>query len=520
MSNLSYSPAPYSPAHRSAHRSAQYWNLWCINPGDNRLRYQRKSIALAKIFLKQQLPTHKTAPVSPESSHIAVQEGLLQQFKSLNQAAIAKPAEIQTQAYAGLCLRCYVSTPILRACQKIDSLFSGNKRFSYQDLLPFVLNDDGQTLVVIDDDQLQHTVGEAGELSPSAFEVFSVDVLKTYRCDGAASPVENRASSMSTNSMSLDNWAYLRTKQQPELKRFLAEYGFQPFSDWALLNRIQVHQLERLSNREQAIAAAFHRVYRRDRRIQKQVSRCPDPTPAQLVEMNQVLDPSGMAFGTIAELLKALKGISQQLRTFDIWQAREPLEIRDVETGEYALRVDLPAETTDELDIEEREFLDFLQQQLTIALTRAIEQAVKSKIAKLKKSKRYSPFASVYSKGLQRYYQEGLSLKDIGVQLGMNNWDQTRRILNPGDLLSQVRQLTAQQLLAPILKAAQAKGLTATPADPTYLRTLMEQIETFLDSKLFAEAASEIKAGKSRSLDSDYAKALLHYLNSSLSTTV
>lgn len=484
------------------HTSAQYWNLWCINPGDNRLRYQHKSIALAKIFLKQQLSKNETAAVSPEVSPLAVQEGLLWQFKSLSQAANAKPAEIQTHAYAGLCLRCYVSTPILKACQKIDSLFSGNKRFSYQDLMPFVLNDDGQTLVVVDGSQVQQTMSEMGELNPAAFEVFSVEVLKTYKSDRA-------------NSMSLDNWAYLRTKQQPELKRFLAEFGFQSFSDWTLLNRIQVHQLERLSEREQAVAEAFHGVYRRDRRIQKQVSRCKDPTPAQLVEMNQALEPAGMAFGTIAELLNALKRMAQQLRTFDIWQAREPLEVRDVETGEYALRVDLPAETTDELEIEEREFLDFLQQQLAIALTQAIEQAVKGKISKLKKSKRYSPFAAVYSKGLQRYYQEGLSLKDIGAQLGMNNWDQTRRILNPGELLSQVRQLTAQQLLAPILKAAQAKGLATTPADPTYLRTLMEQIEAFIDSKLFTEATSEIKAGKSRSLDSDYAKALLQHLNQS-----
>ncbi len=475
---------------------SKYWTMWRISPSDDRYRYQPKGIAPAKAFCSQQV---NRSEIEAKPLTISVQKILLSQFQENGKFSTDDSSDLLKQAYAGLCLRCYVSAPILKACQKIDALFSSNKSFSYQDLLPFVLNDDGRSLIVVDDKQTQQTVSEAGELKPSAFKVFSVEVLKTYRGDRA-------------NSMSLDNWTFLRTKQQPDLKRFLTEFGFQPFSDWTLLNRIQVNQLERLSKREQAIVAAFHQVYRRDRRARKQVSRCKDPTPAQLAEMNQQLQRKVMAFDKNTELLKALKQIAEQLRTFDIWQAREPLEVRDTETGDYTIRADLPANTIDESTVEEQEFIAYLQQQLMIALTHAVEQAVQSKIAKLRKSKRYSPFADAYLIGLQRYYQKGLSLKDIGPQLGMNNWDQTRRILNPGELLTQVRQLTVQQLLAAILKAAQDKGLAATPAEPTYLRTLMEQIETFVDSKLFIEAASEIKAGKSRSLDSDYAKALICYI--------
>lgn len=478
---------------------SQYWNMWCINPSDERLRYRRKDIAPAEAFCTEQITQNRGIALEANSFATALQNILLLRFKLSKSASSLHSSELQDHAYAGLCLRCYVSEPILKACQKIDRLFSGNKCFSYQDLLPFVLNDDGKTLIVADSDQVQQISNDTGELKPAMFKAFSIEILKTYQSDRA-------------DRMSLDNWAFLRTKQQPDLKRFLAEYGFRPFSDWTLLNRIQVNQLERLSERERAIAEAFHAVYRRDRRTQKQVGRCKDPTPAQLIEMNQILEEKDTAFLTIAELLKVLKRMAEQLRTFDIWQAREPLEIRDIETGDYALRADLPAHTEDKSTIEERDFLGFLQHQTSISLASAIEQAVQAKVEKLRKSKKYSPFANVYAVGLRRYYQEGLSLREIGVQLEMSSWDQTRRILNPGDLLNQVRRLTVQHLSTVLIKTAQEKGLAATPAEPSYLRTLLEQVEAFVDGKFFAEASSEIKAGRNRSLDSDYAKVLIHYL--------
>lgn len=477
----------------------RYWSMWCISPSDNRKRYQNKDITSAKAFCTQALSEQKgekAKALSPTSQPRDIQHALLSLFKNTD-----SPQE--HRAHAGLCLRCYVSDPILKACQKIDSLFSGNKAFSYQDLLPFVLNDDGQSLVILDDDyKSQRVIAGSNRRQSSSFKIFSVEVLRTYK-DGLSS------------SMSLDNWAFLRTKQHPELKKFLSEFGFQSFSDWTLLNRIQENQKERLTGADRLIVEAFHAVYRRDRRAQKQFSRCKDPTAKQLAEMNTYLHTKDLHFGSSSELFKALKQIAAQLRAFDIWNAREPLEIKDVETGSYRLRADLPADTTDELEIEEQDFLSFLEQQLAIALTTAIEQAVQNQITRLKKSKKYSPFAASYRLGLQRYYKEGISLKDIGPQLGTSSWDQTRRILNPGELLSGVRRLMAQQLLAPILHKAQEKDLVSTPAEPSYLKMLMEQIEDFLDRKLFTEAISETKAGKNRSLNSAYAQALIHYLDCS-----
>ncbi|MGB3296560.1 MAG: hypothetical protein WBB01_26540 [Phormidesmis sp.] len=485
---------------------ARYWNLWCISLSNDRLRYQRKVLPSAQSFCEnQQLgkQANSVNTLSDTGHHRSLQKVLLSQFHHCGDPVEQRRSleRLRQRAVAGLCLRCYVSEPILRACQKIDSLFSGNKSFSYQDLLPFVLNDDGKNLVVIDDTDQQQVLDESSDLKPSAFKIFALEVLRTYKDDH--------------RSMSLENWTFLRTKQHPELKNFLAEFGFQPFSDWTLINRIRLNQLERLSAGDRYLVEAFHKVYRRDRRQTHQTGRCQDPTAKQLTEMNELLKAQGTAFDSTRDLFKALKQVAKQLRQFDIWQAREPLEVKDMETGTYALRVDLPADSLDESEIEEQDFVAFLRQQLAIALDTAIEQAIQSRSAKLKKSKKYAPFASAYAAGLQRYYTEGISLKEIGAQLGMSSWDQTRRILNPGELLSQVRLLTAQQLLAPILTAAQAKGLAATPADPSYLRTLMEQIEDFIDTKLFSEAASEIKAGKNRSLDSKYAQHLTKYLNRS-----
>ena len=63
-----------------------------------------------------------------------------------------------------------------------------------------------------------------------------------------------------------------------------------------------------------------------------------------------------------------------------------------------------------------------------------------------------------------------------------------------------------------MLKKAQELGLTKIIPEPGYLKSLAEQIEAFVDEELFTEAAAEIRAGKSRSMDSLYAQQLRFYL--------
>ncbi len=472
---------------------SKYWNLWRISPGNDRLQYRSSVIPTAQKFVEQELLNTRTETVG--STAIAsppqdTQTILLSHFRTHN--------ALTTRAQAGLCLRCYVSEPILKACQKIASLFAGGQSFTYQDLLPFVLNDDGKALVIVDSEgKTQLHLNDSGATQSTTYKIFAVEVLRTYKTNSQAS-------------MSLDSWAFLQTKQHSELKNFLSEFGFQHLGDWALLNRVRSGQLEQLSERDRQLVEVFHTVYRRDRRQQQQVNRCLDPNDSQLAEMVELLQQRGLALN-VQDLMKVLKQVAKQLRQFDIWQSREPLEVQNLDGG-YELRGDLPSQFNNELDTEEQEFLEFLHQQLSLALVQALEQATQAQLAHLKKSKKYAPFASCLIPGLRLYYCEGLSLRDIAPQLGMSSWDQTRRILNPGELLSKVRLLTVQQLLQPILVKAQAQGLASMPPDPSYLKTLVEQIEAFVDAEIFAEAVSEIKAGKNRVMDSVYAQQLKRYV--------
>ena len=475
--------------------SSKYWQMCQISLAQEKSGYEYRLVETARELVKQ------TVSDSPQAQNGDIQTRLLDQFYPQN-SAIDPPC----RADAGFSLRCFVSHPILKACQKIDSLFASNKSFTYRDLLPFVLDDDGQTAIVLDQDgHTQLIVDERGKTKTSPYKFFSVKILGTYNPDDQSR-------------MSLDNWAYLQTKQNKELKNFLSEFGFKLLSDWALLNRARVKQLESLSKRDRNLVEVFHEVYRRDRRKERHqgVGRCPDPNGYQLREMLDYLQQREIVINSTVELMKELKQVVTQLRQYDIWSCRAPLEIQQPETGTYVSRPDLPHDSINETNYEEEEFLDFLHHQFLLVLMSAVRREIENKITKLQKSKRYAPLAKQFIPGLQLYYCQGKSLKEIAPQLGMTSWDQARRILNPGELLSRVREECVQELLESILSRASMKGLTKIPPKPDYLKTLAEQIEAFADEEVFQEAAAEIKAGKHRSLNSFYAQQLRLYFEERL----
>ncbi|MEO1432823.1 MAG: hypothetical protein AAFV71_27910 [Cyanobacteria bacterium J06633_8] len=468
--------------------SSRYWKIWRINPAAERLGYKQFLVTAAREFANSKFSEMEAGDK---------QNILLSCFKGKE-----NDSEIIKRALAGLCLRCYVSETILKGCKKLDSLFSGEKQFTYQDLLPFVLNDDGQKLIVLDKDgKTQLTVDDNSQVKASRYKYFSVTVLQTFDAN-----LQSR--------MSLENWAYLQTKQNPELKKFLSEFGFQHLSDWALLNKIRKQQLEGLSQQERYIVEAFHAVYRRDRQQQKNKGnkKCPDPNSAQLQEMITYLQQKQVQINTPVELMEQLKQIGLQLRRYGVWNSRESLDIYDAESGTYTIRRDLAPSSLDEADLEQQEFLQFLYQHLQTILTQTIEQVIETNIQKLQKSKRYSPFAQKYIQGLHFYYSEAMSLKEIAPILGMSSWDQTRRILNPGELLSKVRAKTVEQMLDSILKKAADKGLTKIPPQANYLLTLTEQIESYVDGEIFQQAAEEIRAGKNRKMSGVYTNEILAYI--------
>ncbi|MBD3887008.1 hypothetical protein IFO70_35915 [Phormidium tenue FACHB-886] len=460
---------------------SDYWMIWRIRPAQATAGYEAYPVMLAQSYLDENFQSQTSQ---------TLQEMLLSRFHRQDRT-------IRDRAQAGLCLRCAVSFPILNACKKLERLFGGDKCFSYRDLLPLVLNDDGLTLIVLDQDGKTQQIVNADQAQSSAYKTFSVEILRTFK-------------SSHHSKMSLASWAYLQTKQHPELRDFLSEFGFQNLSDWALLNRARPKQLQRLSESDRQIVEVFHLVYRRDRVQQRSsgILKCPNPSNNQLQEMLTMLQECKIAIHKPQRLFEQLKQIATQLRQFNLWSYREPLEVQDIETGDYSSRPDLFKESLSAIEIEEQEMTEFLHQQLESVLVDAIESGINGTIAKLKASKRYAPLAAKFIPGLQLYYEKDLSLRDIAPLLDMTSWDQARRVLNPGDLLSQVRLLTIQNLMQQILEKAQEKGFVQTPPTPDYLRQLGEQLEAFLDTEIFQAASEEIRAGKNRSMNSVYAQYL------------
>jgi hypothetical protein len=297
----------------------RYWKICRISLTKEKVGYEHSLVATAQEFFRQAVHN---------SQNEDIQATLYSYFQNHNHTV-----DRDRSANAGLCLRCYVSYPILKACQKLDSLFAGDKLFSYKELLPFVLNDDGKTRIVLDrDGKTQLVLNNNSQTKTTAYQFFSVKILQSYDYD-------------SQSRMSLDNWAFLQTKQNPELKNFLSEFGFKTLSDWALLNRARPKQLELLSMDDRHLVEVFHAVYRQDRRQQRQKSakRCPEPTEAQLKKMLGHLQSRKVTINsTTADVMKALKRVTIQLRQYDIWSYREPLEIQEPDTGNYVVRSDLP----------------------------------------------------------------------------------------------------------------------------------------------------------------------------------
>lgn len=459
----------------------RYWQIYRLSLVSDR-GYELNEISVAKEFYEELANREPQA----QTEAIAI---LLAQFKA-------------NSSEAGLCLRCYVSYPILKACQKLAALFSSNYNFSYRDLLPFVLDDDGQrNIVLAKDGKTQLLVDREGNLQTAQYKFFTVEILTTYKAD-------------SFSSLNLDNWAFLQTKQHPEIKKYLAEFGFQHFSDWSLLNRVGVKQIAQLAPEDRHLVESFHAVYRRDRRQRKakKMGKCPNPTKIQLTEMQTLLRDRNLIYPTPEAVFTALKKVANLIRQYDIWSYREPLEVYEPNTGEYNPRPDLPANVSNEaIASEERELLDFIRQSLDRALDSAISQTGKNRLEKLNKSKKYRLFAAKFMEGLQLYYCQKMSLREITERLEFGSWDRARRVLNPGDFLNAVRANTIQQLLDAILEKSRDLGLSQAAVNPDYLQNLSIQIEAFADETVFNAATAEIKAGKNRELKSLYAQKVRLY---------
>ncbi|MEM9543548.1 MAG: hypothetical protein AAGA60_29165 [Cyanobacteria bacterium P01_E01_bin.42] len=383
---------------------------------------------------------------------------------------------LKQQAIAGLCLRCYVSYSIYRTCYQLAQQFGETYGFAPRDILPIVLTDTGEYPLVFNDGGYTQTIVnfEDRTIRKSDYSFFAMELLRHY------DPTKK----------SLDNWTYILTRQNPELKRVLSvEYKLLLETDWALLNQARSQLLERFADRDRLSIQAFHQVYRRDRRKQGRRGKCQDPSPKQLQEMLVVLLQWGVTFNSQQDLFNELKRVAASLR-------------------EEKVNPRLPA--TSEPVSEDLQFWEFLHSWLKEALSVAIAQIIPQKLEQLAQSRYYQIFADRFLTGLHFIYAEGKSQKEVAKLLGLTNQSQVSRVLKLGELILRVRDRAVDRLFQFVLERLNLDREEII-SSPDALNNLMKQIEEFVDETVFKEAAKEFR-GKNRQMQSLYADAIRQYL--------
>jgi len=455
------------------------WRYWTLRYADLTAcaegtgGYRERSLSLAQKEFQQWFPTLARQTTLSAQQERDIQTVLFSWFRAEG------GDNLKRRAIAGLCLRCCVSHAIFRACHDLAAQFGRKYGFTTRDLLPLVLTDDGNNLMLVKGERAtQAILRRDGTVAANPYQFFSVEILRKF--DPAR--VEKKT---------VSDWAYLLTRQHPELRRVLAvEYGVIIATPWALLNQASTTKLHCLSDRDRVLIKVFHAVYRRDRRGKR--GKCPDPSSQQLAEMAALLRERQVVVESLGKLLEELKKIADFLRDERVNPKR----------GQSEENNDSPTEPHP---------LEFLHPQLVEVLDTAIAQAVFQRLDKLKRSRRYAEFASRFLEGLRLIYEEGKSQSDVANLLGMSNQSQVSRVFKLSELIGLVRHRVKDGLFKVILKHFERER-DRICADSQAFNNLLQQVEEFVDETVFQDAVREIKVGKSRNMNSLFARELCHFL--------
>ncbi|MBD2692090.1 hypothetical protein [Anabaena catenula] len=495
---------------------SRYWTIQVIDSPivqQNKLRggYKVRNINQAQEFFRINFPKLVSKPTLSSEENKHIQAVLWEIFHSA--------ADIYQRACAGLSLRCYISETILIVCKKIAQTHKPKVEellFTYIDLLPFVLNDDGKTLVIFDSTgQTQQILNNDGTTQPLAKEgeLFTVEILRTFN------PNLN-------SSESLDNWTWRLTKQNHNLTLFLWEFGIHTPSDWGLLCREIPHSIKpRLEKGDYEIVEVFHAVYRRDRRKSNDKGRCSEPKITQLQEMMVLLQQKNMMLNSYRELINHLQRIAEILRQDKLYQKTGilktiPTEVYDTSINDYVPNRELPYHTDpDPEEIELQQLQGVCNALFEKILYQAIAEVISQHFEYLKNSKGYKSFAQQLYGGLQLYYRDNMSLGEIA-KVWEIPWCKARRIFKLENLLDNVQYRTEENFLGEISKVSSTSDLITRlktiSSDPDYLKNLAEEIRNYALNKTFLEARAEIQSGKKKSKNSLFAQLLCRYINDSI----
>lgn len=464
--------------------------------------YKSKPIHQAEVFFKTQFPHATSRTLSQEQNkHL---QGVLWEIFRFDR-------DVRNRALAGLCLRCYVSQRILIACKTIHRIYnaSAENLFTYIDILPFVLNDDGKALVIVDTEgKTQHILNDrTTEAIVKGTELFSVEILRKFN------PHLN-------SSQNLDNWTTTLTRQNENIRSFLWEHGLATPSDWGLLCKDFPRSLSALFiTGDSEIVKAFQVVYQRDRLKLGQKGRCSEPTPTQIKEMLHILQQKNIVLSP-KDLISHLKRIAEILR--QDWRYKKtgnpktvPTEVYNHSTDDYIANPKLPLHTDrDPEDIELEDLQQHCETLFESILYQTIAEVIQERVEDLKKSRGYKNFAHRFPEGLRLYYQESMTLNEIG-KLWEIGWSKARRIFQLENFLEIVQYRTEEKFLENLLQTLNQSQSTRISHDPDDLQNIAAEIREFALNKAFKEAKAELLGKRKKRKTSLAAQIIRIYLQNS-----
>ncbi|OCR02317.1 hypothetical protein BCD67_20170 [Oscillatoriales cyanobacterium USR001] len=467
--------------------TSKYWTLVKINIAGG---CKIEVITEAKVFFTSEFLKDSTqTDISDDQIQRHLQE--LMKFPPPNQP--------EKSLLAKCCLLCFISHHIQQVCRHIEAQFGTVHGFTYQDLLPFVLSEDGRF------NKFSREVN-----SSSSYQSISQIILESFDPDRS----------------SLTTWIYRRVKHNSELNSFLLERGVYLVSDWAILNDTRPKQLERILSEfyqltpfevQQSIQIleSYHAIYRAARMQQRQAGarrQCQPPTPEQLQQIAQNIEEKTSQKISAKMVMSLLQQLASRLRNYriSVRGGSPQTEILDTSENSYIIKkiVDDRELNDPENQEEKNEFLKLYRQQLLVCLEAAIAEVIAIWIKQLQ---RQSPQKTKqFLTALQLFHCQGKTMGEIAAIVGLQAQYQVTRLLKLKSFRADVRHRLLEMLRDRILAAAKSY------ISPAQLQQQDKQIEEALSEQIntvIQEAEIEASTAKKTTTSSIFSQKLCIYLD-------
>ena len=458
-------------------RASRYWLLVRV---DSFGKCLTEEVEEAKTFFHEQFPALTDIEDVPDRE---IQRRLVRCFQ-----------EDDTHCHiAECCLRCFISNQIKEVCLELEQKFGKQHDFTSAQLLPLVL-----------DSTLRSPSQETDEPHTNYLSVTS-RILQTF----------------DPNKSNLSTWTARLLKSDRILKQFLLEHGLEQVTDWMILSYMNPGRLKRVLsdfdrtpteiNQAIELLDRFHHVYRAQLLLKRQAGdrrRYPEPTAQQLLQMAQQLSATRII--SPEQVLQQLQELAQLLRS-DRLRARkallrsEPLHKSETRRGRNTI------DSKHNSD-EQSEFLASYHQQLDTCLAQSVKQVIQARFTYLqgKKNQKAQKKAQNFLKALYLFHCQGVPMKEIAPQLGLNDQPQVSRLLELKTLRNDIGRRTLLCLRSRVLELAQCY------VNPRALRDLESRIHAVLDeeiSTVISEAKKEASTGQNRVMNSKLSNIICQYLD-------